>query len=100
MSDSKNNPFSSAILDFCEQSAPKAKQAVDDWKQFCTACLDGGTKVQRTAMKSAGLKTNDDSQLETIWRNLAENMLNAQAEFSKAYIDVSLKALGSILKKA
>lgn len=100
MSDNKNNQFSSAILDYLDQNAPKAKQAVDDWKRFCTACLDSGVKVQRTAMKSAGLKTAEGSQVEVLWRNMAENLLNAQAEFSKAYIDVSLRALETMLKKA
>ncbi len=98
MSNNKNNPFSSFILDYCEHSAPQAKQAVDDWRRFCTACMDGGLKVQRSAMKVAGLKTIETEDAETMWRNMAESWLDAQAEFSKASITASVKAVENLLK--
>lgn len=93
-----NYPYASVLLDFCEQTAPKAKQAVDDWKSFCTACMDGGSKIQRTAMKSAGLQPEAPEGLDAAWKNLAHTLLDAQAEFSKTSIDIALKATRTFLK--
>ncbi len=91
-------PYTSVLLDFCEQTAPKAKQAVDDWRSFCNACVDGSLKLQRTAMKSTGLKTETPEGLDTALRNLAQTWFEAQAEFSKTSIDIALKATRTFLK--
>ena len=103
MADQKTANAASKItrfyVDQVERSAPKLKNAVEDWHRVYNGFLDASFKAQKSVLKTMGIETKFVEQVEEMVKSTTKTALKMQKEFSDASIDISLKAVKSLLDK-